>query len=57
MEVWIKIELIGTNVFGGTETVWVKPKDIYNKDLVEVFNSRSEYYCPTVEIGRRIERR
>lgn len=56
MEVWSKIELIGTNVFGGTETVWVKPEDIHNKDIVEVFNSRSEYYCSAVEIGRRIER-
>ena len=55
---WKWIKLIGVNIFGGTEAMYVKSNELFGKDLVEYFNSRSTYYCPVVEYGNeRSERK
>ena len=50
---WMWVLLEGTNLFGGTETMWVKSNNMFGMTREEYFNARSEYYCPTVkEINR-----
>jgi hypothetical protein len=49
MYIWV--ELVGTTLFGGTETMWVTSNRLHNKDIVKLFNEHSEYYCPVVRVG------
>lgn len=50
---WFWVELIGTTVFGGEESIWFKSNELHGKSYAEIFNSRSEYYCENVRIGER----
>ena len=47
MYVWI--ELIGTTLFGGTETMITTTDKLNGMTHCEYFNAHSEYYCPTVK--------
>ena len=51
---WLWVLLEGINLFGGTETMWVKSNNMFGMTRKEYFNAHSEYYCPTV---REIETR
>lgn len=46
---WLWVLLEGTNLFGGTETMWVRSCDLYGTTKENYFNSKSEYYCPIVK--------
>ena len=50
---WIWVLLKGTNLFGGTETMWVQSNKMFGYTNEEYFNAHSEYYCPTVEVIER----
>jgi hypothetical protein len=46
---WLWVLLEGTNLFGGTETMWARSCDLYGTTKEKYFNARSEYYCPIVK--------
>ena len=46
---WMWVLLEGTNLFGGTETMWVQSNKLFGHTREDYFNAHSEYYCPTVK--------